>query len=62
MANPTRTQISTEFSTIITNNTPSTGSASDEQINALIGAMFDYFNNLDPDRPVKVKNLQRHSG
>lgn len=59
MANPTQDQLITLITDAIRAVTPSTGSLSDTHINESVKETINVFDNLDPDRPVKVRNLQR---
>lgn len=59
MANPTQAQLITLYTTMIEDNTPSSGECTDDQINDVLKGSIDVVDNLDPDRPVKVRNLNR---
>jgi len=48
-------EITTKYSTIL----PASGQLTDAQIDTAINGVMEVFNNIDPDKPVKVKQLTR---
>jgi len=57
--NPTQTELIDLITAAVISKTSSTGVLPDAEINESIGAVIEVYDNLDPDRPVKVRNLQR---
>jgi hypothetical protein len=55
--NPTREDLSAALATILSDNTPSSGSCTDEEMGDTLTALIVYFNTIDPDKTPIIKQL-----